>query len=37
MVEKVFMLKNSCESDHDLFIKMSNAICPEIFSMDEIK
>jgi DNA replication licensing factor MCM7 len=37
MVEKVFDIKNSCENDYDLYRRMANSICPEIFSMDEIK
>jgi DNA replicative helicase MCM subunit Mcm2 (Cdc46/Mcm family) len=35
MVEKIF--KNSCESDFELFRRMASSICPEIFSMDEVK
>lgn len=37
MVEKIFDIKNSCESEYLLYTKMASSICPEIFSMEEVK
>lgn len=37
MVERIFDIKNSCESELDLYRRLSSSICPEIFSMDEVK
>ena len=37
MIKRVYEVKNSCEGDHDLYIKMASSICPEIYSMDEVK
>lgn len=37
MVEKIFDVKNSCESEYHLYTRMAHSICPEIFSMDEVK
>jgi DNA replication licensing factor MCM7 len=37
MMEKVMDLKNNAESDESLFLQMATSICPEIFSMEEVK
>ena len=37
MIDRVHEIKNSSESDHELYIRMASSICPEIFSMDEVK
>ena len=37
MIDRINEIKNQCESDHDLYLKLASSICPEIFSMDEVK
>lgn len=37
MLEKVMELKNNAESDEALFLQVATSICPEIFSMEEVK
>ena len=37
MIEKIFDIKNSTESEFHLYTRMASSICPEIFSMDEVK
>lgn len=37
MTEKVNALRNTYDSEHELFLQMSKSICPEIFGMEEVK
>jgi DNA replication licensing factor MCM7 len=37
MMEKVRAVRQTESSEHDLFVKMANSICPEIFGMEEVK
>lgn len=37
MLEKVDEIKSSCESELHLFTRMASSICPEIYSMEEVK
>jgi DNA replication licensing factor MCM7 len=36
-LEKVSDIKNSCESDFELYSRLASSICPEIFGMEEVK
>jgi DNA replication licensing factor MCM7 len=36
-LEKVYNFKSVCENDHQLYERLAQSICPEIFSMDEVK
>ena len=37
MLDRVFDIKNTCESDNQLYTRMASSICPEIYSMDAVK
>jgi DNA replicative helicase MCM subunit Mcm2 (Cdc46/Mcm family) len=37
ILEKVYDIKNSCSNDYELYTRMASSICPEIFSMEEVK
>ena len=37
MLERVFDIKNACENDNQLYTRLASSICPEIFSMEEVK
>lgn len=30
-------VRGQCENDHQLYTRLANSICPEIFSMEEVK
>jgi DNA replication licensing factor MCM7 len=30
-------IRDSCESDYQLYSRLASSICPEIFAMDEVK
>jgi DNA replication licensing factor MCM7 len=36
-LEKVYDLKNMCDGDMQLYNRLAQSICPEIFGMDEVK
>jgi DNA replicative helicase MCM subunit Mcm2 (Cdc46/Mcm family) len=37
MMDKIQEIKSTLETEHGLYTKLASSICPEIFSMDEVK
>jgi DNA replication licensing factor MCM7 len=37
VMERVMDIKNSCENDYQLYTRLAASICPEIYSMEEVK